>query len=191
MANFLEYIEEDIKSKKTLFSTMPTKTKTNIRRYNEKLTEINKIYKTYQNSVKKYLDLKSRAYNIPDNRNTTILAETIADLENMKFILNPTNTYFEKLGLDTLFYQLANYSDFNFNSLNEIINSIITKFEMADIKLTENDFSYTFYVKKFMAKFLEIRNSGSENYDKLTEIFEKIYWRTQVLFRILSLILES
>ena len=33
----LKFIEEDIAAKKTLLSTMPTKTKTNIKKYNEKI----------------------------------------------------------------------------------------------------------------------------------------------------------
>jgi len=37
MANFLSFIEEDIDAKKTLLSSMPTGTKTAVRKVNEKV----------------------------------------------------------------------------------------------------------------------------------------------------------
>ena len=37
MNNFYEFIKKDIESKKNLLSTLPTKTKTNKRKYNQEL----------------------------------------------------------------------------------------------------------------------------------------------------------
>ena len=117
MTNFLQFIEEDIKSKKTLFSTMPTSTKTNKRKFNDKIKTVRTKYEEYRISIKKYLDLKSKSFEVIDSRNTTELTETVADLENIKFILNPINSYFEKMGFDTLLYQISNYQDLNLLTL--------------------------------------------------------------------------
>ncbi|MDD2409956.1 MAG: hypothetical protein PHD03_04500 [Bacilli bacterium] len=176
MANFLEYIEEDIQSKKILFSSMPVNTKTNKRKFNAKIDEVYNTYKEYKKSIKKYIELKSKSFNVIDNRNTADLSDKISRLENIRFILNPSNTYFEKMGFDTLFYQISNSQDVNFSSLSSIFNEFINKFEMVNIKLNKNDFNYTYYVNQFMSSFMDIRKSDNKNIDQLTEIFEKIYW---------------
>ncbi len=176
MENFLEYIEEDIKSKKTLFSTMPVNTKTNRRKFNKKIDEVRETYLTYEKQVAKYLTVKSKSFNIADTRNTETIKKQIEDLEKIKILLNPFNTYFEKMGFDDLFYQISNYKDFNFISLNKIINKFIKKFEKVNIRLTKDDFDYTFYVNEFMTEFLKTKDLTSKKYEQITEIFEKIYW---------------
>lgn len=178
MKNFLNFIEEDIQTKKTLFSSMPTKTKSNIKKFNERVEEEEKKYKEYKNLVYKYITAKSETYNIVKDNSAEIdkISTKLKELEHVKFILNPTNTYFEKIGFDTLFYQIRNYHDLKFNCLNDIINEFLNKFEAASVMLLEKDFNYTFYVNEFMSSFLEIRRSKNQNFEKMTEIFEKIYW---------------
>ena len=41
------------------------------------------------------------------------------------------------MGFDELLYQLSNYSTFNFNSLNELINGFLDKFQLAGISLSQ------------------------------------------------------
>ena len=47
MNNFLEFIEKDIDAKKTLISTMPTKTKTNKKKFNENINLMLEKYEEY------------------------------------------------------------------------------------------------------------------------------------------------
>ena len=177
MSNFFKFISEDIEAKKILFSTMPTNTKRDKKKFNEKINSVSEKYIEYKAKVKKYIDTKSKTFNVKkDEKNLEDLNKNILNLERVRFILNPSNTYFEKIGLDKLLYQISNYYDFNFNSLNDIINQFLNKFEEAGIKLKNDDFSYTCYVHEYMTSLLEIRNKNNENYDKLSEIFEKIYW---------------
>lgn len=177
MNNFLQFIEEDITAKKTLISSLPTKTKTNIKKHNAKIEEITKKYKNYKDSVKKYLDVKSKSFNIKQtNKDIEKLRVEIEKLEKVRFVLNPLNTHCEKMGFDNLIYQLSNYIDFNFKSLNDIINQFLDKFIEAGISLDSNDFNYTFYVNEYMITFLSARNEKNGNYDKVSETFEKIYW---------------
>lgn len=190
MNDFLTFIEKDIATKKISIQTLPIKTKTNIKKFNETIKFYEEKYEEYRSGVRNYLLAKSRSFDINDTEDETIkteIKEKVIILEHIKFLLNPLNTYIEKMGFDILIYQLSNYYAFNFNSLNEIINSFLDKFELAGIKLTKNDFEYTCYVNEYMASFLEVRNSNDKNYDKLSEIFEKIYWINPDIIRHIEL----
>ena len=179
MDNFLTFIEKDIATKKISVQTLPIKTKTNIKKLNETIEFYKEKYEEYRSGVRNYLLAKSRSFEIKSKVDETLKSEIndkVIILENVKFLLNPLNTYVEKMGFDILIYQLSNYYSFNFSSLNDIINSFLDKFEQAGIKLTKNDFDYTFYVNEYMKSFLEIRYSEEKKYSKLSEIFEKIYW---------------
>lgn len=177
MNNFLDFIIKDINAKKTLLSTLPTKTKTNKKKFNANIKDMENKYNEYKDSVRNYILAKNRAIKIKDDReNLDKLNDTLINLENVKFLLNPSNSYFEKMGFDDLLYRLNNYYTFNFKSLNEIINGFLDKFELAGIKLTSDDFKYTCYVHEYMSSFLDVRNKKSLSYEKVSEIFEQIYW---------------
>ena len=91
------------------------------------------------------------------------------------------------MGFDSLLFDISNYSSFNFNSMNEVINQFIMKFEMAGIMLSREDFDYTCYVREYMTSFLEVRNIKTENYDALSKIFEKIYWENPEIIQHIEL----
>lgn len=177
MNNFLDFIEKDIEAKKTLFNTMPTNTKTEIKKFNNRIDEVFEKYDEYKKSVKKYIDTKAKSYEIIEINNKLEKAqERVANLEHIRFILNPLNTYFEKMGFDNLLFEISNYYDFNFKSLNENIEKFLQKFEEVGIKLDNRDFNYTCYVNEFMSTFLESRVNKNKNYAEISKIFEKIYW---------------
>ena len=177
MRNFLEFIEDDIEAKKTLISTLPTKTKTNKRKFNEKIDIIYKKYNEYKDTVNKYLTVKSKSFYIKsNNEEAEVLKEAVKKIEDVRFILNPLNTYIEKLRFDNSLYLISNYSDFDFKFLNDIINEFLDKFDNAGIHLSVADFDYTCYVNEYMIAFFEARKSKNKNYDKVSEMFEKIYW---------------
>ena len=190
MSDFLAFIEKDIATKKISIQTLPIKTKTNIKKFNETIEFYENKYEEYRSGVRNYLLAKSRSFEINDTEDQTIkdqINEKVILLEHIKFLLNPLNTYVEKMGFDILIYQLNNYYAFNFNSLNEIINNFLDKFELAEIKLTKNDFDYTCYVNEYMTSFLEVRYGTDKNYAKLSEIFEKIYWINPDIIRHIEL----
>ena len=177
MNNFLEFIKKDIDAKKALIATMPTKTKTNKRKFNQTLEDIKNTYDGYKTNLKNYLIAKSRKLDIEESKhNVEKLNEKIVELEHLKFLLNPSNTYFEKMGFDSLLYKINNFNTLNFDSLNDIINEFLDKFELVGIALTSNDFDYTCYVHEYMASFLDVRHRVTNNYNKVSEIFEQIYW---------------
>ena len=177
MNNFLNFIEEDIEAKKTLISTLPLRTKTNKKNYNEKIDLIKEKYENYKKSVKKYIESKSKNYEVKViDKRLNKLSDDVATLEHIRFVLNPLNTYYEKMGFDNLIYQINHYADFQFESLNKIINEFLDKFEQAGIFLTSKNFDYTYYVNQYMSAFLDVRTKKSSNYSKVSKIFEEIYW---------------
>lgn len=173
MNNFLEYIKSDIESKKTLLSSMPTNNKTNLKKYNEKIASIYADYEYYKEGVLKYINAKSESFEKKKTTNNSDkLRKQFDEYKHMKFILNPMNSFKEKMGLDNLLYDIHNYSNFAFDEINEIIKKLIEVFRTAGIELKANDFKYTCYVNEYMTEFFTCNG----DYSKLSETFEKIYW---------------
>lgn len=176
MNNFLNFILRDIENKKNIISTLPVNTKINKRKYNEKIDVILKKYNEYKNSLKKYLDTKSKSFLIPNSeKDIDKLNEEVSKLEKVKFILNPTNTFFEKMGFDNLMYKISNYNEFDFLEVNSIIDEFVEKFNTVGIVLSEKEFDITIYVNEYMKNFLELKKQN-KSYESLQETFEKIYW---------------
>ena len=124
MNNFLEFIQKDIEAKKKMLSTLPIKTKTDKKKYNEEVDRILGKYDSYFNSVKRYIYAKADSLEVPAKQ-TRIeeIKQRIDSLNEIKRLLSPMNTPYEKLGFDTLIYELDSYYTFNFknvDSLNEM-----------------------------------------------------------------------
>jgi len=171
--NFLEYIKDDIESKKTLLSSMPLNNKTNIKKHNEKIASIYADYEYYKEGVLKYINAKSESFEKKkSSNNSEKLRKQFEEYKHMKFILNPMNSFKEKMGLDNLLYDIHNYSNFAFDEINEIIKKLIEVFRTAGIELKVSDFKYTYYVNEYMTQFF----SCGGDYSKLSDTFEKIYW---------------
>ena len=176
MNNFLDFINSDVEVKKTLLSSLPTNTKTNIKKLNETIDEFLSKYEKYRDSVYKYIKAKNKSIKIESNKkDTNKCIEKINTLQEVRKIFNPYNTFYEKMGFDELVYRISDYYVFNFDSVDKIIHEFIDKFELVGIKLTERDFNYTYYVNKYMKVFLNVRD-GKDNADSLNKTFEEIYW---------------
>lgn len=176
MNNFLDFINSDIEVKTTLLSSLPTNTKTNIKKFNETIKEFSSKYEKYRDSVYKYIKAKNKSIKIKSsNKNTEEYINKINTLQEVRKVFNPYNTFYEKMGFDELIYRLSKYYVFNFDSVDKIINEFIDKFELVGIKLTERDFNYTYYVNKYMKVFLDVREN-KENAESINKIFEEIYW---------------
>ncbi len=188
MNNFLEFINKDIDGKKELIGTLPLRTKVNKKKYNETLNKYADKYNKYKKDVYKYLEVKAKnLIKLKKDNDDEELVEYISKLEGAKNLLNPFNTFVEKIGFDSLLYQFNCCYTLNFKSLNHIINSFLDKFELAGIILEESDFDYTCYVKQYMESFLEVRNRGDKDYTKISEIFEQIYWLNPELIQHIDL----
>lgn len=188
MNNFLEFINKDIEGKKEQLNALPLRTKVNKRKYNDTLDKMADKYNKYKKDVYKYMSVKAKnLIKLKKDKDDEELVEYINKLEGAKNLLNPFNTFVEKMGFDSLLYQFNCCYTLNFKSLNHIINGFLDKFELAGIILEENDFDYTCYVKQYMESFLEVRNKGDKDYTKISEIFEQIYWLNPELIQHIDL----
>ena len=173
MNNFLEFIKNDIEAKKNVLQSMPTNNKTNVKKYNNKIASINDKYLYYKDSVLKYINAKSESFEIASSKkDNDKKKEQLNEYKRMLKILNPNNTYVEKMGFDSLLYDIHNYSSFTFEEINNIISKLVDLFKEAHIKLSYEDFTYTCYVNEYMTEFLK-NSSDTKN---LSSVFEKIYW---------------
>ena len=173
MNNFLEFITNDIEGKKTLLFSMPTNNKTNIKKFNEKIASIRTDYEYYKESLLKYINAKSESFErSKEIKNTEKLMKQFEEYKHIKFILNPMNSFKEKMGLDNLLYDIHNYSNFTFEDINKIIKRLIDKFRETGINLKSDDFKYTCYVNDYMTEFFTCNG----DYSKLSNTFERIYW---------------
>ncbi|MBO4245438.1 MAG: hypothetical protein J5892_01705 [Bacilli bacterium] len=173
MNNFLEFINNDIETKKTTLQSMPTNNKTNVKKYNAKIESIEKKYDYYKDAVLKYINAKSESFECgTSKKDDNKQKEQLEEYKRILKILNPSNTYVEKLGFDSLFYEIHNYASFTFEDINNSIGKLVDIFKKARVNLTAEDFKYTYFVYKYMSEFLK-DNSNLEN---LNTIFEKIYW---------------
>ena len=173
MNNFLEFINKDIEGKKTLLASMPINNITNIKKYNEKIASMYTDYSYYKESVLKYINAKSESFEKKKKtKNNDELQQQFDEYRQMKFLLNPMNSFKEKMGLDKLLYDIRNYSNFAFDEINETIKKLIAKFGEVGISLRSEDFKYTCYVNDYMTEFFACNG----DYSKLSETFEKIYW---------------
>lgn len=176
MNNFLDFINSDVEVKKTLLSSLPTKTKTNIKKFNETIDEFSKKYEKYRESVYKYIKAKNKSIKVkPGEKDNKEYIDKINALQEVRKVFNPYNTYYEKMGFDELIYRISDYYVFNSDSVDKIIDEFISKFELVGIKLTSNDFNYTYYVNKYMKIFLNVRENKDDK-ENLNKTFEEIYW---------------
>ena len=176
MNNFFDFISNDIEVKKTFLSSLPTKTKTNVKKYNSTIDEYVKKYTSYRESVFNYVKAKKKSLNVPETKkDVDKVNKKIEMLEKGRNLLNPLNTSYEKMGFDGLLYRMSNYYVFNFDSIDNLINEFIDKFALAGINLDSKDFKYNYYVHKYMDVFLNVR-AGIKTQDDLNVTFEEIYW---------------
>ena len=118
MNNFLDFINSDVEVKKTLITSLPKKTKTNIKKYNETIDEFSSKYKKYKDSVYKYIKAKNKSIKIKQsNKDNKEYIDKINALQEVRRVFNPYNTFYEKLGFDELIYRISDYYVFNFDSL--------------------------------------------------------------------------
>lgn len=191
MNNFLEFIQKDIEAKKKMLSTLPIKTKTDKKKYNEEVDKIIAKYDSYYNSVKRYIYAKADSMEVPAKfTRVEEIKQRIDALNEIKRLLSPMNTPYEKLGFDTLVYELDSYYTFNFKNVDAIINKMLDIFTEAGIVLTGRDFYLTPYVKSYMTEYLKVYYSKSDDRSALNKVFEDIYYANPDLIYHIEICLE-
>lgn len=184
---FNDYITSDIQDKKVVLDLLPKNTQNRQIKYNETVDEIKKEYLMYQSSMSKFILYKFEKL-MPKETfiNTSNEESRIEFLDKIITLGNPITSFFEKLELDTVLYDLVHYYNFSITDINKNIKKIISKFKEAGIDITEEDFKMNTYEYIYMSYiFKEMKNGNEEK--QVGNHYEKIYWKCSKVFEYLIL----
>lgn len=168
----LEDFNHDVEVAKEVLSSMPINNIKNLTLYKNKVKEYKDEYSAYRDEL--YREIKNRSSQYlsfkPSEKAEMIKNELLSYKELGLF--NPINTPFEKMGFDTLLYSLTHYYKNDLASVNEDIKEALSKFELVGITLTENDFIYSNYARKYIKELLI-----NDNLDRMKDVFEELHWK--------------
>ena len=117
--NCAEEFMEKIASIKEVLSTMPKNNEKNIKKYNEKIRELEEEYQKYQEKISNILENKFyKATKIDSNKEIENLRNRIETIEKIIYLLNDSKTVSAKLGLDKNAYALGKYYKENLENTN-------------------------------------------------------------------------
>lgn len=138
--------------------------------------------------------MKDIYYNESSNDEINFCENQFKLLKKVTKYNNPFNDIYDKSNFARTIYDIDNTSDTDLKQINDILLYIINKFKKANVRLEVNDFNYTMYTYKYMNVFLN--NMESDLFDdKMTEIFDEIYWNcpnllTELKLNVLYLVIK-
>lgn len=176
MSDPVEILNSKIATEKEILSVMPKNTKKNLALYKQKVEEKIEEYNRYLNDV--ILEIKRRANrinNIKENAEIKKIQNSFDEFGELD-LFDSVDTSFEKMQLDVTLFGLRKFYKNNLEKVNNNIVDCIQKFEQVGIQLTEEDFNYCPFVKRYMQKFFVEYEKGNVNSQEMKDTFEKIYW---------------
>ena len=172
MVKRLEDVNHDIDVAKEVLDSMPKNNAKNLATYKKKVQELKEEYSGQRDEV--LAEIRRRAnktLNAQPSPRLELVKRELQDYEELN-LFNPVNTPFEKLGFDTLLYSITHYYKNDLVSVNEDIKEAIQKFEAAGVTLTEEDFVYSNYARKYIKELLK-----DDNIDRMKDVFEDLHWK--------------
>ena len=172
MVKRLEDVNHDIDVAKEVLDSMPKNNAKNLATYKKKVQELKEEYSGQRDEV--LAEIRRRAnktLNAQPSPRIELVKKELQDYEELN-LFNPVNTPFEKLGFDTLLYSITHYYKNDLASVNADIKEAFAKFEAAGITLTENDFVYSNYARKYVKELLK-----DDNIDRMKDVFEDLHWK--------------
>lgn len=174
----LREILEKIEVEKEILSTMPKNNEKNVKKYKEKIEELQKEYQEYKNEIVKILKQRyEKESNIEKTNKIENLDSRLNTIMSKLYLFNDYKTSYEKMGLDKIIYKIGKYYKENLENINSQIAECIKRFNMVGIKLELADFDYSIYVKQYMEVFMEELQKDLFSSERLKATFEDIYWK--------------
>ncbi len=172
MVKRLEDVNHDIDVAKEVLDSMPKNNAKNLAAYKKKVAELKDEYKGYRDEV--LVEIRRRANKTLNAQPSPRIAMIQKDLQDYKDIslFNPVNTPFEKMGFDTLLYSITHYYKTDLASVNADIKEALARFELAGVTLTEKDFVYSNYARKYIKELLK-----DDNIERMKDVFEDLHWK--------------
>ena len=172
MAKRLEDVNHEIDVAKEVLDSMPKNNAKNLAAYKKKVQELKEEYSGARDEI--LAEIRRRAnktLNAQPSPRLELVKKELQDYEDLN-LFNPVNTPFEKLGFDTLLYSITHYYKTDLASVNADIKEALAKFEQAGVAITENDFIYSNYARKYIKELLR-----DDNIDRMKDVFEDLHWK--------------
>ena len=168
----LEDFNQDVETAKEVLSSMPINNAKNLALYLNKVKELKEEYTSYKDEVFNEIKKRSAKYLTykPSDR-LELVRKELLDYKDLG-LFNPINTPFEKMGFDTLLYSLTHYYKNDLSSVNNDIKEALEKFELVGVTLTEKDFVYSNYARKYIKELLK-----DDSNERMKDVFEDLHWK--------------
>jgi len=180
-----DVVKNKIASIDELLDNMPKNNAKNNRKYLEELENTRTIFVKERDII--FTEIKSRyerANNVKKPVDTSMEISLIANLEDKLDKITPYNTFYDKMGLSKIIYDLKHFYKNNLVEINNDISLALDKFKEVGIRLTIKDFNYSFYVTEYMKGFF----TGEERDNELLKkTFESLYWQCPNLIKHIEL----
>lgn len=166
----IDELNQNIDNIKEVLDTLPKNNKKNIKAYKDEALNIYNDFKNKRSILEK--ELEKRKIKISDlsvNENIEKERKELKFLEDNLYLFTDTNTSYEKSNLDINIYNVSKYYKYSLDKVNDDISQIIKTFTSLGINLTDKDFYYSKYLKKYLDALLNGRN--------VKDTFESIYWK--------------
>ena len=168
----LDDFNHDVDVAKDVLTSMPINNAKNLALYKTKVSELEEEYSGYRDQLLKEITKRSSKYlNYKPNERLAIVKKELMDYKDVN-LFNPLNTPYEKLGFDTLLYSLTHYYKNDLASVNEDIMETFARFREVGVELTEADFVYSNYARKYIRELLR-----DNNLERMKDVFEDLHWK--------------
>jgi len=172
MVKRLEDVNHEIDVAKEVLDSMPKNNAKNLAAYKKKVQELKEEYTGMRDEVLAEIRRRaSKTLNTQPSPRLELVKKELQDYEELS-LFNPVNTPFEKLGFDTLLYSITHYYKTDLASVNADIKEAFARFEAAGVPITENDFIYSNYARKYIRELLK-----DDNIDRMKDVFEDLHWK--------------
>ncbi len=168
----LEDTTHDIEVAKEVLDSMPINNAKNLALYKKKVAELKEEYSGYANELLGEIKRRSSKYlNAKPSDRLELVKKELQDYQDID-LFSPVNTPFEKMGFDTLLYSLTHYYKNDLASVNAEIKEVFRRFELVGVKLTEEDFIYSNYARKYIKELLK-----DDDLERMKDVFEDLHWK--------------
>lgn len=166
----IDELNQNIEREKEVLDTLPKNNKKNIKAYKDEVLNIYNDYKGYKDILDKELERrKKKVSNLSSNENILKEKKNLKDIEDNLYLFTNTNTSYEKSNLDKNIYNVSKYYKYSLDKVNEDILEIIKTFSSLGINLTNKDFYYSKYLRKYIDALV--------NNNDIKDTFESVYWK--------------
>lgn len=171
--NFRDYILNDIDEKKVFLNTLPQNTKVRKEKYHKTVEEMKVEYNGHKEMLANYINYKfDKLMPVKMEKNLEDKCKELLKLKRLLILGNPNTSYMERLGFDTVLYELMHYYDYSLVKVNDIIDHFIKKFNCAGINITLSDFGISVFSYMYMHYHFESKTNDNK-------LFESVFWLNQ------------